>query len=294
MICNLCPRECNAERTEKIGNGFCKMPSQPILSRADIHKWEEPCISGERGTGAIFFSGCSLKCCFCQNYPISHENKGEKITVSRLVEIIKELEEKKVHTIDLVNPTHFADCIGEALNIYKPSIPIVYNSSGYDSIETLKKLEGLIDVYLPDIKYYSNEKSQKYAKCFDYFEKASKAILEMHRQQPETKFKDGIIQKGIIIRHLVLPANVDESKNILLWIKNNLPEDVHVSIMSQYTPYGNIAEYKELNRRLTTSEYNRVIDFFLEIGLKNGFMQEKSSAKESYIPDFDMTGVNKC
>ncbi len=291
MLCNLCPRKCNVERNENMGNGFCKMPLNPVLARADIHNWEEPCISGERGTGAIFFSGCSLKCCFCQNYPISHKNKGEIITTHRLVEIIKELECRGVHTIDFVNPTHFSHIIIDALKEYKPSVPVVYNSSGYDSVETLKKLDGLIDVYLPDLKYFSPEKSQKYAKCPDYFEQASKAILEMYRQQPKNEFKDGIIQKGLIIRHLILPANVQESKNILLWIKNNLSADTCISLMSQYTPYGDIADFKELNRRLTTAEYNKVIDFFLDIGLKNGFMQEKSSAKTEFIPDFDMTGV---
>lgn len=267
------------------------MPQNPVLARADIHNWEEPCISGEKGTGAIFFSGCSLKCCFCQNYPISHENKGEAITTTRLIEIIKELENKGVHTIDFVNPTHFSHIVVDALSEYKPKVPVVYNSSGYDSVETLKKLEGLVDVYLPDLKYFSIEKSTQYAKCPDYFEKASKSILEMYRQQPKTQFKDGIIQKGLIIRHLVLPKNVDESKNILLWIKNNLPSDTYISIMSQYTPYGNISEFKELNRRLTTAEYNKVVNFFVDLGLTNGFMQEKTSAKTDFIPDFDMTGV---
>lgn len=277
-----------------MGNGFCKMPLSPVLARADIHNWEEPCISGEKGTGAIFFSGCSLKCCFCQNYPISHENKGQTITTNRLVEIIKELENKGVNTVDFVNPTHFSHIIAEALKMYKPAVPVVYNSSGYDSVETLRQLEGLVDVYLPDLKYFSSEKSQKYAGCPDYFEKAGKAILEMHRQQPKNEFKDGIIQKGIIIRHLVLPANVDESKNILLWVKNNLPEDTYISLMNQYTPYGDIADFKELNRRLTTAEYNKVVDYFLEIGLVNGFVQEKTSATTEFIPDFDMTGVKKC
>ena len=291
VICNLCPRNCNAERTEYMGNGFCKMPQNPVLARADIHMWEEPCISGEKGTGAIFFSGCSLKCCFCQNYPISHENKGEVITTTRLIEIIKELENRGIHTIDFVNPTHFSHIIIDTLTKYKPQVPVVYNSSGYDSVETLKKLEGLVDVYLPDLKYFSSEKSTAYAKCPDYFEKASRAILEMHRQQPKAEFKDGIIQKGLIIRHLVLPKNVEESKNILLWIKNNLPNDTIISIMSQYTPYGNIDEFKELNRKLTTAEYNKVVDYFIDLGLTNGFMQEKTSAKTDFIPSFDGTGV---
>ena len=267
------------------------MPQNPVLARADIHMWEEPCISGKKGTGAIFFSGCSLKCCFCQNYPISHENKGEAITTKRLVEIIKELENRGVHTIDFVNPTHFSHILIDALTEYKPQVPVVYNSSGYDSVETLEKLEGLVDVYLPDLKYFSSEKSTAYAKCPDYFEKASRAILEMHRQQPKAEFKDGIIQKGLIIRHLVLPKNVEESKNILLWIKNNLPNDTIISIMSQYTPYGNIDEFKELNRKLTTAEYNKVVDYFIALGLTNGFMQEKTSAKTDFIPSFDGTGV---
>lgn len=291
MICNLCPRNCSAERTENIGEGFCGMPENPVLARAALHNWEEPCISGDRGTGAIFFSGCSLKCCFCQNYLISHENKGEKITTDRLIEIIKELEEKGIHTIDFVNPTHFSHIIIDLLTRYKPTVPVVYNSSGYDSIETLKKLEGLVDVYLPDLKYFSPEKSQNYAKSADYFEKASAAILEMHRQQSKNIFKDGIIQKGLIIRHLILPGNVEESKNIIMWIKNNLPDDTFVSLMSQYIPYGNIADFKELNRRLTTAEYNKVVNFFLDTGLKNGFMQEKSAAEAEYIPDFDFTGI---
>lgn len=291
MICNLCPRNCGAYRDESVGKGFCKMPENPVIARAAVHKWEEPCISGEKGTGAIFFSGCSLKCCFCQNYPISHENKGESVSAQRLVDIIKELETKGVHTIDLVNPTHFSNVIIEALKEYKPRVPVVYNSSGYDSVETLKRFEGLVDVYLPDLKFFSPEKSQKYANCADYFAKASLAILEMHRQQGKNEYENGIIQKGLIIRHLVLPSNVDESKNILLWIKNNLPDTVTVSLMSQYVPYGDAAQFKEINRRLTTAEYDKVIDFFLDIGLKNGFMQEKTSAVTEYIPDFDGTGV---
>ncbi len=291
MLCNICPRRCNAERDECVGNGFCKMPENPVLARADIHKWEEPCISGTVGTGAVFFSGCSLKCCFCQNYPISHENVGQIITVDRLTDILKELEQKGVHTVDLVNPTHFSHVVIEALSRYKPSVPVVYNSSGYDSVETLKQLEGLVDVYLPDFKYFSSEQSKKYASCPDYFEKTSRAVLEMFRQQPVNEYKNGIIQKGLIIRHLVLPGNVEESKNILMWIKNNLPDDVCVSLMSQYTPYGNTDGFKELKRRLTTAEYDKVLNYFLDIGLSNGYMQEKNSAKTDFIPDFDMTGV---
>lgn len=291
MICSLCPRDCKAERTENEGFGFCRMPTSPVIARAAIHRWEEPCISGINGTGAIFFSGCTLKCCFCQNFEISHKNDGVSVTKERLADIMRELEEKGVHTIDLVNPTHFSGSVIAALKIYKPSIPVVYNSSGYDSVETLKRLEGLVDVYFPDLKYFDSEKSSRYAGCPDYFEKASLAVLEMYRQQGETVFENGIIKRGLIIRHLVLPSNTDQSKKILSWIKNNLPNDTYVSLMSQYTPYGNAHSFKEINRRLTTAEYSKVIDHFFDIGLKNGFMQERSSAHTDFIPKFDGTGV---
>ena len=206
---------------------------------------------------------------------------------------MKELENEGVHTIDLVNPTHFSDAIIAALKIYKPRVPVVYNSSGYDSVETLKRFQGLVDVYLPDLKYFDGEISSRYASCPDYFEKASVAVSEMYCQQNETVFENGIIKKGLIIRHLVLPSNVDQSQKILLWIKNNLPDDTFVSLMSQYTPYGNAHSFKEINRRLTTAEYTKVIDHFFDIGLKNGFMQERSSADTNFIPKFDGTGVKQ-
>ena len=291
MICNLCPRKCNAERTEDTGNGFCKMPISPVLARAGKHFWEEPCIAGDKGAGAVFFSGCSLKCCFCQNFEISHENNGKKITVKRLAEIFRELENDGSACIDLVNPTHFADSIIAAFEIYKPSIPIVYNSSGYDSAETLKRFEGIVDVYLPDIKYYDSDVSKKYSACPDYFEKASLALLEMKRQAPEYEFSKGIMTKGVLLRHLVLPSNISDSKKILLWVKNNLGEDTYISLMSQYTPFGNAKLFKEINRPLMTAEYNKTVDYFFEIGLKNGFMQEKSSANTEFIPKFDNSGL---
>lgn len=291
MICNLCPRKCNAERTEDTGNGFCKMPISPVLARAGKHFWEEPCIAGDKGAGAVFFSGCSLKCCFCQNFEISHENNGKKITVKRLAEIFRELESDGSACIDLVNPTHFADSIIAAFEIYKPSIPIVYNSSGYDSTETLKRFEGIVDVYLPDIKYYDSDVSKKYSACPDYFEKASSALLEMKRQVPEYEFSKGIMTKGVLLRHLVLPSNISDSKKILLWVKNNLGEDTYISLMSQYTPFGNAKLFKEINRPLMTAEYNKTVDYFFEIGLKNGFMQEKSSANTEFIPKFDNSGL---
>lgn len=291
MICNLCPRSCNAERNENEGFGFCKMPNLPVLARASRHIWEEPCIAGKGGAGAVFFSGCTLKCCFCQNYEISHLNNGKKITVERLAEIFRNLEEEGCSCIDLVNPTHFADSIISALKIFKPSVPVVYNSSGYDSVETLKKFDGFIDVYLPDIKYYDKEVSLKYASCPDYFEKTAKALLEMKRQTGECKFQNGLMTKGLLVRHLVLPSNLNDSKKILLWIKENLGADTFVSLMSQYTPFADAKKHKEINRKLFTAEYDKIVDYFFEIGLKNGFMQEKSSANTSFIPNFDNFGV---
>ena len=269
MICNLCPRQCNAERDEKEGLGFCRMPSSPVLARAAKHIWEEPCVAGEGGAGAVFFSGCNLKCCFCQNYEISHLNNGKKITVERLAEIFEELEISGCSCIDLVNPTHFADSIISTLEIYKPSVPVVYNSSGYDSVDTLKRFDGLIDVYLPDIKYYDKEVSLKYAACPDYFEKASKALLEMKRQTGKCEFQNGLLKKGLLVRHLVLPSNLNDSKKILLWIKENLGEDTFVSLMSQYTPFADAKKHKEINRRLFTAEYDKIVDYFFDIGLEN-------------------------
>lgn len=291
MICDLCPRKCGAERNERIGFGFCKMPSQPVLARASKHIWEEPCIAGEGGAGAVFFSGCTLKCCFCQNFEISHFNKGKKISVLRLAEIFRELEDEGCSSIDLVNPTHFSDSIISAFELYKPSIPIVYNSSGYDSISTLKRFERIVDVYLPDIKYFDTAVSVKYAACPDYFEKASAALIEMKRQTGECEFENGLMTKGLLVRHLVLPSNINDSKKILWWIKNNLGADTFVSLMSQYTPFAEAEKHKEINRRLFTAEYDKVVNYFFEIGLKNGFMQEKTSASTDFIPKFDNFGV---
>lgn len=291
MICNLCPRNCGARRNENDGKGFCRMPSAPVLARASKHIWEEPCIAGEGGAGAVFFSGCSLKCCFCQNFQISHLNHGKKISVLRLAEIFRELQNEGCSCIDLVNPTLFADSIISALQIYKPSIPLVYNSSGYDSVETLRKFDGLIDVYLPDIKYYESSVSSKYACCPDYFEKASSALLEMKRQTGKCEFRGGLMTKGLLVRHLVLPSNTADSKKILLWIKENLGEDTYISLMSQYTPFANAKNHKEINRHLFTAEYDKIVEYFFEIGFKNGFMQEKTSASTDFIPNFDNFGV---
>ncbi len=290
-ICNACPRKCNVEREiAKQSKGFCQMPYNAVLARAALHFWEEPVISGNHGSGTVFFSGCNLGCVFCQNYEISHSNFGEQVSVEKFADIIKRLEDKGAENINLVNPSHFVPFIKEALDFYKPKVPIVYNTGGYDDAESLKTLEGLVDIYLPDLKYYDSEVSRKYSGAGNYFEAASKAILEMHRQVGKSVIKNGVMQKGLIIRHLVLPKNTDQSIKILNWIKENLPIDTYISLMSQYTPYRQ-TKYKELNRRIVTAEYQKVIDEFERLGFVNGFMQERSSAVNTYIPDFDLTGI---
>lgn len=290
-ICNACPRKCNVERNiGKFSRGFCKMPYNAVLARASLHLWEEPVISGERGSGAIFFSGCNLRCVFCQNYEISHENFGKQVSKSEFIDIVKNLENQGAHTINLVNPTHFVPFIKEVFSEYKPSVPVVYNTGGYDDVESIRSLQGLIDVYLPDLKYFDSDVSKKYSNAENYFEKASKAVLEMQRQVGKSVIKDGIMQKGMIIRHLVLPKNTDQSIKILRWIKDNLPIDTYISLMSQYVPYVK-TEYKELNRRIVTAEYQKVIAEFERLGFENGFMQERSSAQTDFIPKFDLSGI---
>lgn len=290
-ICNACPRKCNVERNiGEFSRGFCKMPYNAVLARASLHLWEEPVISGERGSGAIFFSGCNLRCVFCQNFEISHENFGKQVSKSEFIDIVKRLENQGAHTINLVNPTHFVPFIKEVFSEYKPSVPVVYNTGGYDDVESIRSLDGLIDVYLPDLKYFDSNVSKKYSNAENYFEKASKAVVEMQRQVGKSVIKDGIMQKGLIIRHLVLPKNTDQSIKILRWIKDNLPIDTYISLMSQYVPYVK-TEYKELNRRIVTAEYQKVIDEFERLGFENGFMQERSSAQTDFIPKFDLSGV---
>lgn len=291
LVCNACPRKCNAER--KIGefsHGFCQMPYNAVLARAALHLWEEPVISGKNGSGAIFFSGCNLRCVFCQNYEISHKNFGKQVTKDEFINIIKRLEGQGAHTINLVNPSHFVPFIKDALGEYKPSVPVVYNTGGYDDVESLRSLEGLIDVYLPDLKYFDPEVSKRYSHAENYFEIASKAVLEMQRQTGTAVIKDGIMQSGVIIRHLVLPKNTDQSVKILRWIRGNLPIDIYISLMSQYVPYVK-TEFKELNRRIVTAEYQKVLDEFDALGFENGFMQERTSAQTDFIPKFDLSGV---
>ena len=289
-ICNLCPRMCNALRGET-GHGFCRMGAEPVLARAALHFDEEPVISGERGSGAVFFSGCALRCRFCQNYPISHGGFGEKVSVERLRTIYFELIEQGAHNINLVNPTHFTEAILESLDGGLP-VPVVWNTGGYERVETLRRLEGRVQVYLPDLKYIDPDSARKYSAAGDYFEHAAPALLEMLRQTGSVALNDdGLITRGVIVRHLILPGRAEESMRILDWIAEHLP-GAWVSLMAQYLPFGDVAGVDALDRRLTQDEYDRVVDHLMELGLEDGFVQELSSSDEKYIPSFDLTGVN--
>ena len=291
--CHLCPRNCGVNRN--ISEGFCGCSSTLKASRAALHHWEEPCISGTRGSGAVFFSGCTLKCCFCQNYLISQGSFGKEITPKHLGEIFISLQEQGAHNIDLITATQFLPLILPALDLvkHKLHIPVVYNCGGYEKKETLALLKDYIDIYLPDLKYYSSVLSKRYSKAENYFEVASSAILSMIEQTGGLEYdQHGILQKGVIVRHMVLPGCKDDSIQLLHWMKDTLPEGNYLlSLLSQYTPFYKSCEYPEINRRITTYEYNKVLDTAIALGLTDGFMQEKSSAKEEYTPPFDLEGI---
>jgi len=292
--CRVCPRNCGIDRT-KGKTGFCRAPYLPKAAVVSRHDWEEPPISGSKGSGTVFFSHCNLGCVFCQNHDISQNGHGQEISVERLAEIFLEQQERGFHNVNLVSAVQFIPQTAKALEIAKKnglSIPVVYNSNGYESIEGLKLLEGLVDVYLPDFKYWNDDLGMEYSNCPHYRETAAAAILEMKRQVGKDVLdKAGMMQKGIILRHLVLPGQYKDSMKILDWIRDNLDEETYVSLMSQYTPMHKAKEIKALSRKLTTFEYDKVVDHFFEIGLKNGFMQKRSSATSEYTPTFDLSGV---
>ncbi|MBE6809967.1 MAG: radical SAM protein [Ruminococcaceae bacterium] len=291
MLCNLCPRQCNALRTDTQGCGVCCMPNTPVLSRAALHFWEEPAISGTNGSGTVFFSGCSLHCVFCQNSDISYNNKGKAITINQLSDIFRKLENDGAHNINLVTPTHFANSIIKALDIYKPSIPIVYNSAGYESIETLKLLKDYVDIYLMDFKYIDSKKSTMYSKASDYPQICKAALLEVYSQQSKCEFnKENIMQKGVIVRHLLMPSATRDAIEIFDWVRTNLP-NAYFSIMSQYIPLHKAKDMPVINRKITSREYNKVIDYIANSEFENCYIQERSSADENYIPNFDFTGI---
>lgn len=287
MICSICPRHCNVDRSVNLG--FCQSPDNFRVARAALHFWEEPCISGKEGSGTVFFSGCNLKCVFCQNNEISAENKGVEISDDKLISIFENLISQGANNINLVNPTHYANRLAKVLSRWKSPVPIVYNSSGYEEVETLKALDGLIDIYLPDLKYIRAEKAMRYSKAADYFEKASAALLEM-RRQVDDKFDGDIMKSGMIIRHLILPQNTNSSIAVLDFIKSNFP-DTFVSLMAQYTPCGDLSEFPEINRKITKREYEKVVNYAFDNSFDKLFIQELSSADKSFIPKFDFTGV---
>lgn len=294
LSCTLCPRECGANR--QTAAGFCGAKSEIRLARAALHFWEEPCISGKNGSGTVFFSGCPLKCCFCQNHKISARNFGREISPERLAEIFLELQAQNAHNINLVSPTQYVPQLLRALDRVKHRlfIPVVYNTGGYERVETLRLLEGYVDIYLPDVKYKDSALSARYSGASDYFERASQAALEMFRQTGAVDFDEGgMLRRGVILRHMMLPTHRRDSMEILRWIAESFPKDaVRISLMSQYTPFHKSGEHPEINRRVSTFEYNAAVDCALRLGLC-GYMQEKSSAKEEYTPDFSLQGVER-
>ncbi len=284
MGCRQCPRACNVDRETALG--ACGMGNQMVVARIAPHFFEEPCISGSLGSGTVFLSGCCLKCAYCQNGDISHRREGRPFTPGELADKLQALVEKGVHNINFVTPTHFTSQILETLHIYKPPVPIVWNCSGYEAMETLRKLDGVVNIYLPDLKHFSSKTSSLICKAPDYFEVASAALKEMCRQTSSPVYNDkGIMQKGTLVRHLILPGLTSESIALLDWFKENLPHGTPLSLMRQYTPGNNVA-ITGLDRKITDREYERVLDHMLMLDL-NGFTQEKESADASYTPAFN-------
>lgn len=292
--CTLCPRECKVNRQEgKIG--YCKEASTIVVARAALHYWEEPCISGESGSGAVFFSGCAMGCVFCQNKKIAAGVVGHEITIDRLVDIFFELKEQGALNINLVTASHYVPQVITAIKIAKErgfDLPFVYNCSGYEKPDTIALLEGVIDIYLPDFKYYDDSIAMRYSKAKNYFVYATQALKEMVRQVGPAKFDDhGIMQKGVIVRHLQLPGQMEDSKKIVEYLYTTYKDDIYISIMNQFTPLDGLEAYPELNRKLTNEEYDELVDYAIELGVENGFIQEGETASESFIPEFDGTGV---
>ena len=289
--CTLCPHKCLVNRAQG-ERGRCKCNDKIKIALVSLHKFEEPCISGEKGSGTVFFSNCNLRCTFCQNYEISHLGKGYEITIEELANIFIEQQDKGAYNINLVTPTMYAEQIVEAIKIARNkglSIPIIYNTNGYENVETIKMLDGYIDVYLPDLKYYTSDLSYKYSGVKDYFEKASEAIKEMYKQVGKPEFDDnGMIVKGVIIRHLILPNYLQNTKNILRWIKENMPSDVYVSVMSQYFPSYKAVEDDKINRKINKREYRSIEDYIYMLQLENGYLQDfvECDDEEKYVPEF--------
>ena len=290
--CTLCPHNCKVNRLEG-KKGRCKCDNTLKIALASLHMFEEPCISGTNGSGTVFFTNCNLNCIYCQNYEISQGGKGKEITIQTLADIFIKQQEKGAHNINLVTPTMYVYQIIEAIKLARKTglkIPIIYNSNGYENVETIKMLNGYIDVYLPDLKYYTNELSKKYSNVDNYFEVATNAIKEMYSQVGNAVFDDNaIIQKGVIIRHLVLPNHIQNTKNILKWINENMPKDIYVSVMAQYFPTYKAKNDSLINRKLNKKEYKEVLNYLYSLDLQNGYIQELGSHEEEYVPDFNLT-----
>lgn len=293
MKCNLCPRNCDVDRASS--KGYCGQTDKLKVARASLHMWEEPCISGERGSGTVFFSGCGLRCVFCQNFDIANGNTGKEITVERLAEIFLELKEKGAHNINLVTGDHFAEQIIKALDIAKSKgmdLPVVFNTSSYINKETLKKLENYVDIYLADFKYFDNDTAKKYSNADNYLQVVKTAIEEMVSQKGVPVYDDeGMMTKGVIVRHLLMPGKLQESKAIIRYVYEEYGERVVLSIMNQYTPLKQVEKYPEINRKVTEEEYESLINYAISIGVKEAYVQEGDTAEESFIPPFDMEGV---
>lgn len=291
MSCNLCPRCCNVDR--KTQKGFCGV-NELAIARISLHEWEEPCISGTKGSGTIFFSGCNLRCKFCQNDEISRSDHGRIISTDTLGKIMLYQQDSGAENINFVSPTQYGDLIAESLQKYKSKlkIPILYNSNGYESLEQLKKLDGLIDIYLPDLKYSDNKLAIEYSSAPNYFEIATACIAEMKRQQKKNVFVNGMLKRGVIVRHLVLPNNFENTKGVIDFLAD-FDRNIYVSLMAQYFPTKDVVNHPKLNRRLTVEEYEQACDYFFDAGLSNGYFQELSSNSEAYVPDFDLSLVDE-
>ena len=293
--CNLCPRRCGVNRTKRVG--FCGAGEKVRIALVSLHQWEEPCLVGEKGAGTVFFSYCSLRCVYCQNHAISHGGQGVEVTTERLAEIFLEQQARGAATLDLVTPTHYVPQIIAALDIAKArglTLPVVYNSSAYENVETIEALKGYVDVYLPDMKYMSAASGGEYSAAADYFAAASAAITRMVEQVGPVQFAaDGQLRRGVLVRHMVLPGHRHESMDIVKWLWETFGKTVQVSLMNQYTPMYKAAEHKPLNRRLTTFEYDSVVDYALQLGMENAYIQERRSASAEFVPDFNGAGVAK-
>ena len=288
--CTLCPKNCKVNRNN--GEiGFCKAANKIKIAKYCLHFWEEPCISGNNGSGTIFFSNCNLKCIFCQNYDISTKNHGEEVSIEDFANICINLQNNGALNINLVTPTHFIPLIRDGLLLAKNKglhIPIIYNTSSYENVNSLKLLEGLIDIYLPDLKYYDNKLAENFSKAKNYFSVAKEAINEMYRQVGTPKFNGNIMTKGVIVRHLLLPTHSDDSKKILLYLHNTYKDNIYISIMNQYTPIRHIEKYKELNNKVDDYEYDSLVNYACDIGITKAFIQEGETCSESFIPDFSI------